>query len=272
MDVRTGDVRTHVSLAGSPERPTLILIHDGAYGTDGDLCWGPVQRELSDEFFVVVPDLIGWGRSSKAVFFDSSSYETRLRQLSELGRTLCLFDGSVFLAGVSFGAELAVRATVEPRWGIPVAATVSIAGTGGRLYRIDSALAEITDYEPSLEAARRLTSALVSSMDDLDDHVRRRYENSLAPGHWEALSAARLRSAAVPKPPPDESWLERLSTCEVPLLFVEGREDRLLERGWAEQMAARTPRGSWRVVEGAHEPNLDRPAEVAQLIREFLSP
>jgi pimeloyl-ACP methyl ester carboxylesterase len=272
LDLSIGDVRSHISLLGDRDRPTLILLHDGAYGTDGDLCWGPVQRALADEFFVVVPDLLGWGRSSKLAFFDRSSYESRLNQLAAIGRTLCLFDRKVLLAGVSFGAELAVRATVQLQWGIPVASTVSIAGTGGRLYRIDSAMHALSEYEPSLEDARRLTSMLVSSMEGLDDHVRRRYENSLEPGHWEALSAARLRTASVPKPPSDESWLEALSDCDTPLLFVEGRDDRLLEPGWAEQMALRTKRGSWEVIDGGHEPNLDRPAVVAELIREFLRP
>jgi len=269
LDLSIGDIRSHVSLAGDPDRPTLILLHDGAFGTDGDLCWGPVQRSLADEFFVVVPDMLGWGRSSKLSFFDRSSYQSRLNQLAGIGRTLCLFDRKVLLVGVSFGAELAVRATVQPQWEIPVASLISIAGTGGRLFRIDEAMHALSDYEPSLEAARKLTSMLVSSMDGLDDHVERRYENSLEPGHWEALSAARLRTSAVPKPPADESWLEALADCDTPMLFVEGRQDQLLEPGWAEQMAQRTKNGSWQVTEGAHEPNIDRPAEVAALIREF---
>ena len=272
LDVLTGETRTHVKLAGDPSRPAVMLLHDGAYGTDGDLCWGQVQRSLADSFFVIVPDLLGWGKTDKLVYFDRSPYEPRLSHIGSLCRTMCLLERGVYLVGVSFGAELAVRATTEAEWGVPARATISITGTGGRLYRLDSALEDLLHYEPSLEAARRLTAALVSSMDGLDDHVRIRYENSLAPGHWEALSAARLHNPAVSRPPPDDSWIDRLGQCKIPILFVEGRQDKLLEPGWAEQMAQRVPGSSWEVVEGAHEPNLDRPDEVADLIRGFLTP
>jgi pimeloyl-ACP methyl ester carboxylesterase len=248
-----------------------MLLHDGAYGTDGALCWDRVQGLLSDEFFVLVPDLLGWGQSDKVVHFDQSPYESRLRQISTLCDTLCLGDRGIYLVGVSFGAELAVRAAVEPSWGVPVKAVVSIAGTGGRLYRIDAAMHALAEYEPSLDAARDLTQALVSDLDRVDaDHVRRRYENSLIAGHWEALSSARLHNPAAPRRRADEEWTERLAGTRIPMLFVEGREDKLLEAGWAEAMARLVPGSSSRVIDGAHEPNLDRPEEVAAVVRTFL--
>jgi pimeloyl-ACP methyl ester carboxylesterase len=267
----TGETRTHVRLAGDPSSPALLLIHDGAYGTDAELCWDQVQRSLADDFFVLAPDLIGWGRSDKLVYFDRSPYESRLRQLGDLCRTLCLGDQGIYLVGVSFGAELAVRATIEPAWNIPTLATVSIAGTGGRLYRIDTALADLLEYVPSPESARKVTEWLVADMTGLDDHVRTRYENSLIPGHWESLSSARLHNPAVERPPGDESWMTGLAECTVPMLFVEGREDKLLESGWAAEMAGRVPGSVSQIVDGAHEPNIDRPLELAATIREYFT-
>ena len=272
LNVLAGEVRTHIRLAGDSNLPALILLHDGAYGTDAELCWDQVQRLLADDFFVIAPDLLGWGKTDKLVYFDRSPYEPRLSHIASLCRAMCLLDRGVYVVGVSFGAELAVRATTEPEWGIPALATVSITGTGGRLFRIDTVLQDLLEYEPSPEAARKLTQMLVASMEGLDDHVRTRYENSLVPGHWESLSAARLHNPAVARIPEDDSWMDRLAQCNVPILFVEGRQDKLLEPGWAEKMVKLVPGSSWKVVEGGHEPNIDRPNDVADFIKEFLLP
>ncbi len=72
---------------------------------------------------------------------------------------------------------------------------------------------------------------MVASADGMDEHIRRRYENNLVPGHWEALRALHLRNPAV-EPPPDD-WPERLRGCATLVLFVEGEDDPLLDSGWA---------------------------------------
>ncbi len=262
-------LRSRVRITGDAALPTLVLLHDGAYGTDGDLCWGPVMYTLSAHFHVVVPDLLGWGGSDKVAFFDRSPYAPRLHQVASVCRTLCLFDQGIFLAGVSFGAELTVLAAAEPEWGIRPRAVVSISGTGGRLYRVDAALKALGEYEPSPAAARELTQALTAGMPGLDAHAERRYSQSLTRGHWETLSAARLHNPATGHVAPDDTWIDRLDDVSVPVLFVEGREDGLMERGWAQKMAKRVPGGSWREIDGGHEPNLDHPAGVADLLREF---
>jgi pimeloyl-ACP methyl ester carboxylesterase len=262
-------LQSRVRIAGDASGPTLVLLHDGAYGTDGDLCWGPVMPALSDRFRLVIPDLLGWGGSDKVAFFDRSAYASRLHQVASVCHGMGLLEKGVFLAGVSFGAELAVRAAVEPEWGIRPKAVVSISGTGGRLYRVNAAVSELGAYEPSPAAALKLTRALTSGMPDLMEHSQRRYELSLIPGHWETLSAARLHNPALPSLPADEGWLDRLDEVSAPILFVEGRQDPLMERGWAEKMSRRVPGSSWREVDGGHEPNLDHPLQVADLIREF---
>jgi pimeloyl-ACP methyl ester carboxylesterase len=262
-------LRSRVRLAGAVGRPTLMLLHDGAYGTDGDLCWGPVMPELSGHFNLIVPDLLGWGGSDKVAFFDRSAYASRLQQIASVCRALSLVEQGIFLAGVSFGAELAVRAAIEPEWGIRPKAVVSISGTGGRLYRDNAAASALGAYEPSPAAALKLTRSLTSGMPGLTEHAQRRFELSLIPGHWETLSAVRLRSPALPSAEPDEGWLDRLDDVSVPILFVEGRQDSLMERGWAEKMSKRVPGSSWREVDGGHEPNLDHPSQVAELLREF---
>lgn len=267
--LRAGGWRTRVYEAGSDDKPVLMLIHDGAFGTDAPLCWGDVMDRLADDYHVFAPDLLGWGGSDKVCFFDRSPYDFRLEHVASLCEVLAL-DEPIHFAGTSFGAEIVVRAAAEDRWGWPVRSAVAITGTGGRLYRVPGAIEQLSDYEPSLEAAEHLTGLLVETTEGLEDHVERRYENSLIPGHWEALAALRVRNPAVERQASADDWPDPLKTCQVPILYVEGRDDEVLESGWAQKMADLTPEGQSLVIDGAHEPNLNHPDVVAEAMRDFL--
>ena len=266
--IRAGGYRTRVVEAGDPGCPTVVLVHDGAFGTDSLLCWEGVIPELTDSYHVVAPDLIGWGGTDKLCYFDRSPYDYRLEHLAAVCTVLGL-DDPIFFAGSSFGAELVARGVAEPRWGWNARAAVAITGTGGRLYRMPGGIERLSDYTPSLDAARRLTAMLVDSTDGLDDHIRRRFENSMTPGHWEALSALGVRNPSAERVVRPEDWPEPLLSCEVPVLWVEGSDDPLLEQGWAAKMAGLGDSFSSVVVPGGHEPNIEHAADTGRLLREF---
>lgn len=269
--VRAGGWRTAVLEAGSDGAPVVVLVHDGAYGTDADLCWGEVADALAGEFHILAPDLLGWGGSDKVNFFDRSPYDFRLEHVGAVCRTLAL-DEPVHFAGVSFGAELVCRGTAQPQWGWPVLSAVSITGTGGRMFRVPGGIEQLSEYDPpTQEGAARITGMLVESLEGLDQHVRRRYENSLVPGHWEALTSLRMRNPAVERVIPPDDWPEPLQSCPTPILFVEGRSDLLLEAGWADHMAGLAPNGEALLIDGGHEPNIDHPEAVAEVIGSFCS-
>ncbi len=266
--IRAGGIRTRLIEAGDPTGPTIVLVHDGAYGTDSMLCWEGVIGELTDRYRVVAPDLIGWGGTDKLCYFDRSPYDYRLEHLAAVCRVLAL-DEPAFFAGSSFGAELVARGVAEPQWGWNARAAVAITGTGGRLYRVPGGIERLSDYTPSPAAARRLTAMLVHSTDGLDEHIQRRYEISMAPGHWEALSALGLRNPSADPVARPEDWPEPLLDCDVPILWVEGADDPLLEQGWAAKMAELGDSFSSVVVPGGHEPNIEHPADTGRLIRDF---
>jgi pimeloyl-ACP methyl ester carboxylesterase len=247
-----------------------MLIHDGGFGTDAELCWGPVVGPLANDFHVFAPDLLGWGGSDKVAFFDRSPYEFRIDRVSAVCRTLAL-DEPMHFVGASFGGELLVRAVVEESRPWPVRTAVSITGTGGRLFRVPDAFQRLVEYEPSPEAAAALTEMLVASSEGLEEHNRRRYENSLIAGHWEALMAPRTHNPAVPKPVPPEEFPEALRRCPVPILFIEGARDLLLEKGWAAELARYAPKGESMVLDAAHEPNIDRAELVVSALSEFFA-
>ena len=268
--IRAGGYRTRLLEAGDPEHSAVVLVHDGAYGTDAALCWDGVIDQLAADHHVIAPDLVGWGGTDKLCYFDRSPYDYRLEHLASICHVLGL-DEPVFFAGSSFGAELVVRGTAETRWGWNVRAAVAIAGTGGRLYRVPGGIERLSDYSPSLDAAARLTAMLVGSAEGMEDHFQRRFDNSMIPGHWEALSALGLRNPSADRVVRPDDWPAPLRHCTTPVLFVEGADDPLLERGWAANMAELGDSFSSTVIPGGHEPNLEHPAEVGQLIRDYFA-
>lgn len=251
---------------GDPSAQTVLLLHDGGFGTTGELCWGPVMERLAKKYHVVAPDLLGWGHSDKAVFLDRSPYAGRIAHLAAFTAALHL-DAPV-VVGASFGGSLAVRSVCVPGNPLSAVAVVSFSGSGGP-YRLR--LDDLAEYTPSLAEARRLTEMLVTSTEGLDEHIAARYENSLIPGHWESLMAPRLKNPSVERDIPVDPYEDQLRALTIPVLLVEGEHDTLLESGWAGKLAALNPLISERVTAYAHEPNIEDPEFAAAVIDEYVS-
>jgi pimeloyl-ACP methyl ester carboxylesterase len=264
--VQAGGFKTKYIEAGDPGAPKLVLIHDGGFGTDAELCWGNLIEQLQDEYHIIAPDLLGWGGSDKAVFLDRSPYAGRLPHIAAFLAEVGVKEAD--FVGASFGGSMVVRASLVPGnpWGIKRA--VSISGTGGPFrLQIDS----MVDYHPSLEAARNLTALVTSEDFDAEEHVRQRHENSLIPGHWESLNAPRLQNPAATRTPPVDNYFEQLAETTIDTLFVAGAKDPTLEPGWSQKLAELSPRVRDLVIDAGHEPNIDKPAEAARIVREFLN-
>jgi pimeloyl-ACP methyl ester carboxylesterase len=170
--------------------------------------------------------------------------------------------------GSTFGGGLVLQGAV--RRALPLRAGVSISGPGG-VHMIGAQFAALQGYEPSEPAARAILEKMAVAV--TDEEVRRRYQATLAPGHWETLAAARVKNPARTEEPPDwrPRYLEALGSIDVPILLVAGADDPLLEEDWERQMADRLPQGHAVEIEGTrHMPHLDRPDEVASVVLEFL--
>ncbi|WP_293785215.1 alpha/beta fold hydrolase [uncultured Aeromicrobium sp.] len=259
-------LRTRYIEAGDRSRPTLLLIHDGGFGASAELCWSDVIEELEARFHLVAPDLLGWGGSDKVVHFGEAPYPSKIRQVARLVETLDLDE--VVSVGTSFGGSLALRAALEPENPWRARGIVSITGAGG-LYRIPEGVEAIGSFDPTIEDARRLTSWLVADADAFEEHARQRLENSLVPGHWEAMNAPRLRNPRAERPDVKDPFLDRVAELRLPVLFVEGARDRLLDQGWAKQLADLAPHGEALTMDCGHAPNVELPAELAKVLAMF---
>jgi len=259
-------VETGLIEAGDPANQTIVLIHDGGYGSTADLCWDATIELLQNDYHVIAPEMLGWGHTAKMVDFSRSPYDQRIDHLTETFEVLAIQD-AIFI-GVSFGGSIVLRAASDLSRPWPMKAAVSVAGSLG-INRKPEGVAALTNYEPTLEDAKKLTSFLVDNVDDYMDHVHKRLENSMIPGHWEAVSAPVLKNPKAPKVEPDNEYPEALSQIKVPTLFIEGEKDKLLDPGWAEQFAKHTPNGIARVLDCGHEPNIDNPLLLVNTLKEF---
>ncbi|MEV6484008.1 alpha/beta hydrolase [Streptomyces sp. NPDC051576] len=172
-----GRIRLFTTSLGSPDRPTLLLVH--GWGGDGRE-WSPHAEALAEEFRVVVPDLRGHGRSE--VPDEGNTPVEMADDLAALVETLA--TGPVVAVGHSMGVQvvnlLAVRhpqlvrsvVALDPAHG---AHGAEVDGIPARLaeYRKHGAraAAEFVAGAFSAQAPPGLRTAHVRTMLGTPDHV-----------------------------------------------------------------------------------------------------
>ncbi|HEX6613912.1 MAG TPA: alpha/beta fold hydrolase [Rhodanobacteraceae bacterium] len=108
--VQAGDTRWIYYEGGKRDAPTLILLH-GYMGNRQ--AWLPMAAYLAPNFHVIIPDLPGWGDSSRIANADYG-YPAQAKRLHEFVQALHL--GGIALAGHSMGGAIAgLYASRHPR-------------------------------------------------------------------------------------------------------------------------------------------------------------
>jgi pimeloyl-ACP methyl ester carboxylesterase len=264
-----GGFLTHYLEAGRPDAATVVLVHDGSYGASGRATWEPTITTLAERFHVLAPDLVGYGRSSKVI---DATRDARTQSIDQIRRWLDAMDVTeASFVGNSFGGTLILYAAMQKAW--PVRRAVTICGTGG-LYMIAERYRPLREYQGTAEGMRAILERFISSRyAKFDELVRTRFEDSLIPGHMEALAALRRDHPSIT---PGTDWRAELSEglrgVNVPVLLIAGGVDALLEPEWPHRMAERLPRAEVIVVDGGrHQPHLDHAAIVDPVLVRFLS-
>lgn len=266
--IRCGRFETYFMEAGRVGRPILFLIHDGGLGADANVSWDPVIRELHADYHIFAIDLYGFGRSDMLFHFGRRPYESHIEQIADVSQALGI--KAAHYIGTSYGGSVVLRAA-ESAFSWPMLSGMSISGTGG-VFRHEDGKRRLAETEPNEASLRRFLQLIVrEDWPGIEDNVQQRLQNALQPGHWEALAAPRLRSpcgraasSAV------DSYPATLRDCDVPILIVEGTRDPLLEEHWASRIAKHTPKGRAMKIDASHSPNLDDPALIAEIIRDFV--
>lgn len=260
-----GDTRTHYIEAG--EGPHLVLLHGGEYGACARTTWKFNIEPLSKRFHVIAPDMLGYGHTDKVYSFsDPSGF--RIRHLQRFLEILGI--SKAFFVGNSTGGGNLLRAAVMNPPPFKIEKMVTICGNASIFKTEAQALVE--DYTPGMENMRKLMSFLFHDSKWLaEEFVRERYEISLIPGSWEALSASRLRRPGYQSRFNTEEFVKKLSSVHMPLLIISCEHDRLNPKDWDVRLQEIVP-GSriHRFKHSAHEPQIEEAEEFNRVLTEFL--
>ena len=265
--VHTGAFRTRYFEWGRRGRPPVVLLHDGAWGGSALVTWGALAESLSEDFWVVAPDMLGYGGSDKAVFLGESPYGFRIRHVADVLRRLCV-DQPVHLVGNSFGGSVALRAAVDSS-STQIRSVTSVTGSGGP-WRTTLALSELSHWDGTDGDMARIVSLLVDDGPWFDSHVKLRAEEARSAGHFRALKAPSIPLPDQLHTTTDDDWPSGLSACAAPVLLVGGSRDPLLEPNWMSRVQAGARNCSTVELDCKHAPNIDKVAELLDVLVPFL--
>lgn len=260
-----GDIKTHFIEAGSG--PDLVLLHGGEYGASAEITWRRNIERLAENFHVIAPDMLGWGDTDKIYnFSDPAGYRIKhiKRLLEILGITRAFFVGS------SSGGGTILRAAVMEPTPFKIMKMVTICGNASVFKTISQA--DLENYTPSPENMRKIVALLYHDPNwQSAENIRERYEASILPGAWEALSAARLRSPVHQARASAEEFVKKLSQLRTPLLLMSCEHDPLNQKDWDAQFQRLVPGSKiHRFMHSAHEPQIEETEEFNRVLRDFL--
>ncbi|HSK31382.1 MAG TPA: alpha/beta fold hydrolase [Candidatus Limnocylindria bacterium] len=260
-----GDIKTFFLEAGSG--PDLILLHGGEYGASAEISWRYNIAALAERFHVIAPDLLGWGRTDKLYSF-SDPAGLRIKHLQRFLETLGI--GKAHFVGNSAGGGLILRASVRRPAPLQIAKMVTICGNAS-VFKTTSQ-ADLENYTPTMENMQKIVALLYHDPRwQSAENIRERYESSIVPGAWEALSAARLRSPVHQARSTTEEFVKQLSRLTVPLLIMSCAHDPLNQPDWEVNFQKIVPGSKvYRFMHSAHEPQIEETEEFNRVLREFL--
>jgi pimeloyl-ACP methyl ester carboxylesterase len=263
--IQVGDIRTDFLEAGSG--PALVLLHGGEYGASAEITWRYNIDRLAGSFHVIAPDMLGWGGTDKIYSFsDPAGY--RIRHIKRLLEILGVHKA--FFVGNSAGGGTILRASALDPAPFHIQKMVTICGNASVFKTISQA--DLENYTPSSENMEKIVKLLFhDSKWHTPEIIQERYEASIIPGAWEALSAARLRSPAHQARSTTEEFVRKLSRLTTPLLLMSCAHDPLNQKDWDAQFQKIVPGSKiHRFNHSAHEPQIEECEEFNRVLTDFL--
>lgn len=265
--IQAGSFRTRYLDVGPQEATrTVLLLHDGAQGGAADVSWGSGLAYFPSDWRVLAPDMLGFGRTDKAIFLDRPTHGFRVDHLADFLESVGV-TGPVDVVGTSFGGGVALHAAVLQTF--PVRAAVSFMGSGGG-WRTELGTEVLGEWDGTRQGVARIVDLLTDSFDGYEDHIDARLAMASSPAAYRALKAAGVDLPEPLRESRQTTWPLPLAGLSIPVLLVRGTRDRVLEPGWADELAALSQLITVEDVNSQHEPNLDQPEVTVDTIVRFL--
>lgn len=249
----------HYYTGGTPQKPPILLLH--GYLGDAWTHWHEVIPALQEEYFIVAPDLPGYGQSDK---LKALTMPNLIQWCIDFLDAVNINDAAVI--GSSFGGGLLARLlAVEHSGRIPAVILVNggvipavpaiartlaaLPVTGGLLYgRIGASQVKRTALAELFEDESLLTDAFVARVQAQKQAV------------VQYMRAFTLMPKPEKRNPP------------VPILLIWGEEDHITPRVIAEGMNQHMPGSQLQLISGArHLPHVEASDVFVWQVKQFLN-
>jgi pimeloyl-ACP methyl ester carboxylesterase len=259
----------HLRDQGALGLPPVLLVH--AFNAAGGALWEPVASQLADAR-VLIPDMIDFGYSPRIT--EPGRIHSVIGRAELLASLLDqLNTGPVIAAGSGYGGAVAGQLAVlrpdlvatlvlvDPEiYGPSTDITTTLAG----LPYVGQAIA-FTAWGASGSAQNAFTRGCRADGYCPDEElIAERDRGARVPGTAEALAA--MAASA-----PASTVLERLASISVPTLIVWGENDRITPVDQARTMANTISGARLTFVNAGHQPELENPAAVAEIINQLIA-
>jgi 2-hydroxymuconate-semialdehyde hydrolase len=201
----------------------VLMLHGSGAGVSGWANWRGIMPLLSDQFRVIVPDLVGFGYTETPKDLEFVIFDTWISQMMSILDQLGI--QRAHLVGNSFGGGLSLHlATRYPdRFD-----RIVLMGAGGVQQPLNDNLAELWQYKPSVENMKKIMDIMAYDRSLVTDELAElRYKATIRPGAQEAFERVfpeplqrHLDAQIVPD--------ERLAALPNETLIIHGRDDRVV--------------------------------------------
>jgi pimeloyl-ACP methyl ester carboxylesterase len=262
--VDAAGIKTNYLEAG--DGPAVVLIHGSGPGVTAYANWRLVIPEVSQEYRVIAPDMVGFGFTDRPGDVEYG-LDIWVRQVIGLMDSLGLRSASV--VGNSFGGGIALRMAVRHPERVDKLVLMGSMGVG---FELTPGLDRVWGYTPSFENMRGVLDVFAHNRELVPDELAEvRYRASIQPGFQESFAAM--------FPAPRQRWVEAMRTPDEEIraiahrtLIVHGREDQVIPVETSLHLFRLLDRGDLHVfAHCGHWTQIERAAEFSRLVRDFLA-
>lgn len=267
MELEVGGVFYHVEVKNPEKTKTVVFLHGFTGSTK---TWHPIIEKWRDAKIVLI-DLIGHGKSASPETLEAYSMDRQLKDLATLFNQLGL--DRFTLVGYSMGGRTALAYACS----YPERLTGLILESASP--GLDSEQARKDRRTNDARLAERIVTgglvnfvdaweniALFASQKELSESVQQSVREERLAQHPVGLANSLLGMGTGAQ----QSYWQELEGLHLPVLLVTGRLDVKFE-AIAQKMLERLPNAVHKTIDAGHAIHVEKPAEFATIVREYLS-